>query len=92
MIGTVKNLGAMPSCIVQVQWERVMRRLIIMEGDVEEGSTPLKDLFDQVSQGQTKVNFAQVKVLLPCPAVFVSYLLVLSELSRKRVCTVSCCT
>ena len=42
-----------------------MRRLIIMEGDVEEGSAPLKDLFDQVSQGQTKVNFAQVKVLLP---------------------------
>ncbi|KAL3161084.1 hypothetical protein ABBQ38_009466 [Trebouxia sp. C0009 RCD-2024] len=48
----------------QVQWERVMRRLIIMEGDVEEGSTPLKDLFDQVSQGQTKVNFAQVKEAL----------------------------
>lgn len=43
-----------------------MRRLIIMEGDVEQGSTPLKDLFDQVSQGQTKINFAQVKVLLPC--------------------------
>lgn len=56
----------MPSCVVQVQWERVMRRLIIMEGDVEVGSTPLKDLFDQVSQGQTKVNFAQVKVRPPC--------------------------
>ena len=56
----------MAGCQVQVQWERVMRRLIMMEGDVEEGSTPLKDLFDQLSQGQSKVTFAQVKVLYPC--------------------------
>ena len=44
-----------------------MRRLIMMEGDVEEGSTPLKDLFDQTAQGQTKVTIAQVKVLSPPP-------------------------
>lgn len=37
----------------------------MMEGDVEEGSTPLKDLFDQTAQGQTKVTIAQVKVLPP---------------------------
>ena len=38
----------------------------MMEGDVGEGSTPLKDLFDQLSQGQSKVTFGQVKVLCPC--------------------------
>ena len=35
----------------------------MMEGDVQPGSTPLKDLFDQLSQGQSRVTFAQVKVL-----------------------------
>ena len=53
-------------CKVQVQWERVMRRLIMMEGDVAEGSTPLKDLFDHLSQGQTRISFAQFKVLYRC--------------------------
>ena len=38
----------------------------MMEGDVEEGSTPLKDLFDHLSQGQSKITFAQFKVLYPC--------------------------
>ena len=40
-----------------------MRQLIMMEGDVQPSSTPLKDLFNQLSQGQSRVTFAQVKVL-----------------------------
>lgn len=65
----------MVGCNVQVQWERVMRRLIMMEGDVQPGSTPLKDLFDQLSQGQSRVTFAQVKVLscLLSTAVFAKH-------------------
>ena len=39
-----------------------MRRVIIMEADVGEGSTPLLDTFDQISQGQSKITIAQVKV------------------------------
>ena len=40
-----------------------MRRLIVAEADVQEGSTPLKDLFDQIASGQSKISIAQLKVL-----------------------------
>ncbi len=46
----------------QVQWERTMRRVIMMEADVGEDSTPLLDTFDQIAQGQSKITVAQVKV------------------------------
>ena len=41
----------------------------MMEGDTQPGSTPLKDLFDQAAQGQSKLTIAQVKVLplASCP-------------------------
>ena len=39
-----------------------MRRVIIIEADVAEGSTPLLDTFNQISQGQSKITLAQVKV------------------------------
>ena len=40
----------------------MMRRVIIIEADVAEGSTPLLDTFNQISQGQSKITIAQVKV------------------------------
>lgn len=39
-----------------------MRRVMVIEADVQDGSTPLKDLFDQIASGQTKITFAQLKV------------------------------
>ena len=39
-----------------------MRRVIMMEGDVGEDSTPLLDTFQEIAQGQTKITVAQVKV------------------------------
>lgn len=47
---------------VQVLWDRNMRRVMVTEADVQEGSTPLRDLFDQIASGQTKITFAQLKV------------------------------
>ena len=47
---------------VQVQWDRTMRRVIMMEADVSNGSTPLLDTFDDIAEGQSKVTIAQVKV------------------------------
>ena len=47
---------------VQVQWDRNMRRVMVIEADVQEGSTPLRDLFDQIASWQTKITFAQLKV------------------------------
>ena len=57
--------------VMQVQWDRNMRRLIVAEADVQEGSTPLKDLFDQIASGQSKIGIGQLKVKalpsLPAP-------------------------
>ncbi len=47
---------------VQVQWDRTMRRVIMMEADVGDGSTPLLDTFDDIAEGQSKITIAQVKV------------------------------
>lgn len=48
--------------VVQVQWERTMRRVIMMEADVSDGSTPLLDTFADIAAGQSKITIAQVKV------------------------------
>ncbi|KAL0042382.1 hypothetical protein WJX77_010805 [Trebouxia sp. C0004] len=45
----------------QVQWDRTMRRVIMMEADVRDGSTPLLDTFADIAEGQSKVTIAQVK-------------------------------
>ncbi|KAL0041640.1 hypothetical protein WJX79_010316 [Trebouxia sp. C0005] len=45
----------------QVQWERTMRRVIMMEADVSDGSTPLLDTFADIAAGQSKITIAQVK-------------------------------
>ena len=39
-----------------------MRRVIMMEADVSNDSTPLLDTFDDIAEGQSKVTIAQVKV------------------------------
>jgi len=39
-----------------------MRRVIMMEADVTDGSTPLLDTFDDIAEGQSKITIAQVKV------------------------------
>lgn len=37
---------------------------MVIEADVQEGSTPLRDLFDQIASGQSKITFAQLKVCI----------------------------
>ena len=39
-----------------------MRRVMMMEGDVGPGSTPLLDTFGQIARGQSRISIAQVKV------------------------------
>ena len=58
------KLARQHSCFVavQVQWDRTMRRVIMMEADVSDGSTPLLDTFDDIAEGQSKITIAQVKV------------------------------
>ena len=58
------KLARQHSCFVavQVQWDRTMRRVIMMEADVSDGSTPLLDTFADIAEGQNKVTVAQVKV------------------------------
>jgi len=58
------KLARHKSCFVtvQVQWDRTMRRVIMMEADVSDGSTPLLDTFADIAEGQNKVTIAQVKV------------------------------
>ena len=70
------------SCLVavQVQWDRTMRRVIMMEADVSEGSTPLLDTFADIAQGQSKITIAQVKVCsasqwFPVGTLYCSYCL-----------------
>ena len=39
-----------------------MRRVIMMEADISDDSTPLLDTFDDIAEGQSKITIAQVKV------------------------------
>ena len=48
--------------LLQVQWERTMRRLITTEANIEENSIPLHDIFGQIALGQYRIAIAQVKV------------------------------
>ena len=69
-----------------------MRRVIMMEGDVGEDSTPLLDTFQEIAQGQTKITVAQVKV---CSTFRTSYLALHTHThSRSRgiltICMHSC--